>query len=342
MTAGLHAASGIDVHAHTVPRGFIEQLAREVPAAAPALVERDGAWWFEYPGGRISGPIPLGMVDVEARLADMDAAGVQLQALSVPPPHFQYRLEPAAAAAAAHLHNDAMIAMARQHPDRFVVLGHLPMQSEEAAHAELERLIAIDEVVGLELGTNVAGHNLGDPQYASVWQAIDAAGLAVVLHPGADVAGMERMHDHFIHNFVGNPTDSTIAAASLLFQGTLSRNRNLRVALLHGGGFLPYQIGRFDHGWSVRPESRIYLDVAPSILLHRFWFDTLTHDDLSLRFLHERVGDDRLVLGSDYPFDMADADPVGSLRRALADQPEAVRKALTDNPRALLTRQPAG
>lgn len=332
----------IDIHAHTVPSEFITALGDEVPAAAPKLVQRDGSWWLEYPGGRISGPIPAGMFDVEARLADMDAAGIDLQALSVPPPHFMYRLDDQAAAAAAHLHNDAMIAMARQHPDRFVVLGHLPMQSEQAALDELQRLIAIDEVVGLELGTNVAGNNLGDAQYASIWQAIDASGLAVVLHPGADVAGMDRMHDHFIHNFVGNPTDSTIAAASLLFQGVLSRNTALRVALLHGGGFLPYQIGRFDHGWSVRPESRVHLDVAPSSLLHRFWFDSLTHDDLSLRFLHGRVGDDRLVLGSDYPFDMADADPAGSLRRALADRPEAVRKALDDNPRELLTRRPGG
>jgi aminocarboxymuconate-semialdehyde decarboxylase len=261
-----------------------------------------------------------------------------MQALSVPPPHFNYRLEDEVAALAATLHNDAMIDMARQFPDRFVVLGHLPMQSEERALAELERLVGIDEVVGLELGTNVGGVNLGDPRHESIWQTIDAAGLAVVLHPGADVAGVDRMRDFYIHNYVGNPMDSTIAAASLLFNGVLSRNEKLRIALLHGGGFLPYQIGRFDHGWSVRPESRSQLEVPPSTLLHRFWFDTLTHDDLSLRFLHDRVGDDRLCLGSDYPFDMANPDPVVALQRALLDRPTAVEKALEDNPRQLLTR----
>lgn len=328
----------IDIHAHTVPQGFIDEIAREVPKVEPKVVKRDREWWFEYPDGRISGPVPQGMFDVEARLADMDATGVDIQALSVPPPHFNYRLEDEEAAVAASLHNDAMIAMAREFPDRFVVLGHLPMQSEEHALAELERLVGIDEVVGLELGTNVAGVNLGDPRHESVWQTIDAAGLAVVLHPGADVAGVERMHDFYIHNYVGNPMDSTIAAASLLFSGVLSRNQQLRVALLHGGGFLPYQIGRFDHGWSVRPESRTHLSEPPSALLHRFWFDTLTHDDMSLRFLHDRVGDDRLCLGSDYPFDMANPDPVGALKRALGDRPTAVQKALDDNPRQLLTR----
>lgn len=328
----------IDIHAHTVPNDFIAEVFVAVPSIAPKIVKRDSEWWFEYPDGRISGPIPEGMFDVGARLADMDKTGVSVQALSVPPPHFNYRLGDEEAAIAARLHNDSMISMARLHPERFVVLGHLPMQSESLAIAELERLVAIDEVVGLELGTNVAGLNLGDPRHEALWQAIDAAGLAVVLHPGADVAGADRMHDHYIHNYVGNPTDSTVAAASLLFQGVLTRNANLRFALLHGGGFLPYQIGRFDHGWSVRPESRTHLPERPSTLMHRFWFDTLTHDDLSLRFLHDRVGDDRLCLGSDYPFDMANPDPVGALKRALSDRPDAIRKALEDNPRELLTR----
>ncbi len=329
-----------DIHAHTVPEGFVTELGRVVPSAAPALVQRDGTWWLEYPSGRVSGPVPPGMFDLGARLADMDAAGVDLQALSVPPPHFGYRLEASAAAAAARLHNDAMVQMAREVPERFVVLGHLPMQSEEHALAELERLVALPEVVGLELGTNVAGVNLGDPAHEAVWQAVDASGLAVVLHPGADVAGLDRMHEHYLHNFVGNPTDSTVAAGSLIFSGVLQRHTALRIGLLHGGGFLPYQIGRFDHGWKVRPEAREHLDVAPSTLLGRFWFDTLTHDPLSLRFLADRVGDERLCLGSDYPFDMADPDPVGSLRAALAERPETVRRALTDNPAELLTRRP--
>jgi aminocarboxymuconate-semialdehyde decarboxylase len=331
----------LDIHAHTVPESFIAAVTTAVPDIAPKVVERDGAWWFEYPGGRVSGPIPAGMFDVEARLADMDRLGVDTQALSVPPPHFNYRIANEAAADAARLHNDAMLEMARQHPDRFVVLGHLPMQSEQHALAELERLVALPEVVGLELGTNVGGVNLGDPRHEAVWQAIDAAGLAVVLHPGADVAGVDRMHDHYIHNYVGNPTDTTVAAASLLFQGVLSRNAALRFALLHGGGFLPYQIGRFDHGWGARPESRTHLDVAPSTLLHRFWFDTLTHDAASLKFLHDRVGDDRLCLGSDYPFDMADPDPVATVSAALGDRPELLDKVFEQNPRELLTRRPS-
>lgn len=327
----------IDIHAHIVPEEFIAALKTEVPDAFPTVTQRDDGWYFDYPGGRVSGPVPAGMFDLEARLADMDRAGVDVQALSVPPTHFLYRLEPAAASAAARLHNDAMIEIARAHPERFVVLGTLPMQQIDLALAELERLVAIPEVVGLELGTNVAGVNLGNDRHAELWSAINAAGLAVVLHP-SEVAGHDRMHDHYLHNFVGNPTDSTLAAGSLIFSGVLARNTSLRIALLHGGGFLPYQIGRFDHGWRVRPEAKTHLDVAPSTFLNRFWFDTLTHDRASLAFLHERVGSHRLALGSDYPFDMADPDPVASVRAAISD-PVDIENVLVTTPRELLTRR---
>ncbi len=325
-----------DIHAHIIPEDFIAALRSEVPAAYPTLTSREDGWYFTYPNGRVSGPVPAGMFDVAARLADMDRDGVDVQALSVPPPQFQYRLQPEAAAAHARLYNDSIVGITRAHPDRFVALGTLPMQNVGLALAELERLVAIPEVVGLELATNVAGTNLGHESLAELWTAITAAGLAVVLHP-SEVAGQDRMHDHYLHNFVGNPTDSTLAAGSLIFSGVLARNDSLRIALLHGGGFLPYQIGRFDHGWRVRPEARTHIDRAPSEFLDRFWFDTLTHDRASLEFLLARVGPDRLALGSDYPFDMADSDPVASVRAAVSD-PVVLEKVLDRTPELLLTR----
>lgn len=325
-----------DIHAHIVPEAFIEELTSEVPAARPKVESREDGWYFSYPNGRVSGPFPAGMFDVGARLADMDRDGVDVHALSIPPPQFQYRLEPAAAAAHARIYNDSLVDIARAHPDRFVVLGTLPMQDVASAVAEVERLVSVPEVVGLEVATNVTGTNLGDDGFADLWSAIAEAGLAVVLHP-SDVAGHDRMHDHYLHNFVGNPTDSTLAAGSLIFSGVLERNAALRIALLHGGGFLPYQIGRFDHGWRVRPEANARIDRAPSEYLERFWFDTLTHDRASLEFLLQRVGADRLALGSDYPFDMADPDPVGSVRAAIAD-PVALEKVLVQTPQLLLTR----
>lgn len=325
-----------DIHAHVVDEELIRELRADVSALAPRIERAGEAWMFVYPSGRRSGPVPSGMFDVGARLADMDRLGVDVQALSVPPTHFAYDLEPDAAVAAARLHNDSMVGLARANPDRFVVLGTLPLQHPEAALAELARIVGISEVVGIEMGTNVRGRTLDHESLADLWSAIEAAGLAVVLHPD-NVAGADRMKSYYLQNFVGNPTDTTIAAGSLIFGGVLTRHPELRIALLHGGGFLPYQIGRFDHGWSVRPEPRARLAVRPSSLLDRFWFDTLTHDPASLIFLLERVGPDRLCLGSDYPFDMADPDPVASVRRALGE--EHLSAVLDATPQHLLRRR---
>lgn len=328
----------IDIHAHVVPEPFIRVLADEVPEAAPTIERQVDQLYLVYPNGRRSGPVAAGAFDTGSRLEAMDSQGVDVQALSVPPTHFLYWLEPAAAATAARLHNDAMVEMARAHPDRFVVLGTLPLQDPDAAVAEIKRLVNLDEVAGVELGTNLAGHLLDHPSLTDVWAALNDAGLAVVLHPD-NVAGAERMRAYHLHNFVGNPMDSTLAAGALMFGGVLTRNPALRVALLHGGGFLPYQIGRFEHGWSVRPEPRAHLDVSPRELFKRFYFDTLTHDAASLRFLLERVGPERLCLGSDYPFDMADPEPVSTVRRVLGEE-AVLSRVLESTPRELLTPRP--
>lgn len=327
----------IDIHAHTIPASLLDDLAESAPSIAPRLEDRDGQLYFHYPSGRVSGPVPPGMSHTRERLADMDASGVEVQALSVPPTHFSYGHAPQEAAAAAELHNDAMIDMAHAHPDRFVVLGTLPLQDTDLALKELERLASVDAVVGLEMGTNVAGRNLDHESLRPVWGAAEEIGFAVVLHPD-NVAGADRMHDYYLHNFVGNPADTTVAAGSLMFGGVLVEHPDLRVALLHGGGFLPYQIGRFEHGWSVRPEPREKLAQSPRELLHRFYFDTLTHDTDSLRFLLERVGADRLCLGTDYPFDMADETPLTSIAAAIEDQ-DVARTVATTTPRELLTRR---
>lgn len=330
----------IDIHAHTIPEPFVSALAAELPALAPTIEKEGGSWHLTYPWGRRTGPVPAGMFDTGERLATMDEQQVTMQALSVPPGHFLYDVDDhAQAAAAAGLHNDAMIEMARAHPDRFVVLGTLPLQSPEAALAELDRLSGIDDVVGLEFGTNVSGTGFDDRSLAEVWEAVNAAGMGVVLHPNNFEGAPERMHAYYLRNFVGNPADSTLAAGTLMFGGVLVKNPSLRIALLHGGGFLPYQIGRFEHGWRVRPEAQKQLGVSPRQLLDRFFFDTVTHDAASLRFLIERVGPQRVCLGSDYPFDMADMDPVRAVRAAIEDD-DVLGRVLDQTPREFLTRRP--
>lgn len=327
----------IDIHNHIVPESFIHEIAKEVPALAPTLSGSGREWHFDYSDGRRSGPVPAGMFDVGARLEDMNRDGIVMQALSVSPTLFGYQLDATSNTVAVRLHNDSMVDLARRYPDRFVVLGSLAMQDVNASLAELERLVGLPEVVGLELGTNIAGRPLGSAHFQELWSAINASGLMVVLHPN-DVAGREHMSDYYLQNYVGNPMESTLAAGSLIFSGTLERNQAIRITLLHGGGFLPYQIGRFDHGWRVRAESREEINQPPSTFLPRFWFDSLTHDEMSLKFLHQRVGSDRLVLGTDYPFDMAPADPVGQIQRAFAGDEEIQNSVLESTARSLITR----
>ena len=329
----------IDIHAHVIPESYIRAVESEIPAIAPKVDKEGDDWYLRYPWGRRSGPVPAGAFDTEQRLEAMDRQDLTMQALSVPPGHFLYHLEDhSQAAAAATLHNDAMIDMARERPDRFLMLGTLPLQAPDDAVAELERLSAIDEVAGLEFGCNVAGMAFDDPSLTEVWAAVNTSGLGVVLHPNNFEGAPDRMKDHYLANFVGNPTDSTLAAGTLMFGGVLTDNPALRIALLHGGGFLPYQVGRFAHGWDVRPEPREKLDVSPRDLLDRFYFDTLTHDPASLGFLLERVGSKRVCLGSDYPFDMADLDPVRTVRKIIKDE-SVLDDVLDRTPRAFLTRK---
>ena len=330
----------IDIHAHVVPDALVKTLGTEAPEVAPRLEEEAGAWHLTYPSGRRSGPVPAGMFDLTSRVADMDHQGVAVQAVSVPPTHFFYDAAADRAPLIAALHNDAMVDLARQVPDRFRVLATLPLASPAASVEELGRLASEATVVGVELGTNVNSRNLDHPDLTAVWQAIAEAGLVVVLHPD-NVAGANRMGGYYLHNFIGNPTDTTIAAASLVFGGVLSAFPALRVVLLHGGGFVPYQIGRFSHGWAVRPEPRQRLQEPPGALFERFFFDTLTHDRQALRYLIDRFGPDRVCLGSDYPFDMGSDDPVEQVREAAGDDTAMLETILERTPASLLQRSPA-
>lgn len=308
----------IDVHAHAIPLEMIDEMRRAHPDLAPTLHERDDGFHLSYASGRKSGPLPVGMLDVSARLADMDTAGVDRQVVSAAPPNFNYAAPAQVGIDFTQIQNDALLTMSAKEPDRLQVFAHLPLQDVQACLAELERIGSREPVKGVQLGSNVLGRNLDDADFEPLWEAIAAADLAVIIHPDS-VAGADRMRSYYLQNFVGNPTDSTIAIASLIFGGVLERHPGLRLCFVHGGGFAPYQIGRWDHGWSCRPEAQTVISIAPSEYFSKLFFDSLTHDELSLRFLGERVGWDHVLLGSDYQFDMADRDPVGSVQALKLD-----------------------
>lgn len=303
----------VDVHAHMAAAGTLAAMREVHPGGVPEL-DRDGDHvYFRYPDGVVNGPAPRGIVDLDRRLEEMDAAGVDHQVVSARPQLFTYDLPADLAARLAALANDALVEAAVQHPERISAMISLPLQSPAAAVAEIDRWAGERAVRGVLVDSNVAGRDLGDDHFDPVWAALEAADLPVLVHPyQADVVGKERLTKHYLFNLVGNPADTTIAVANVVFGGVLDRFPGLRWGFVHGGGVAPYLIGRWDHGWRRRAVTRERIpDRLPSELLRRCWFDCLVHEVATLRYLGDLVGWDRIMLGSDYPFDMGLTDPVG-------------------------------
>ena len=303
----------IDAHAHLISTDAVETLRRELPDHTPVFENRPAGRYLVYPNGRLSGPLPPGMFDLEVRLDDMDRTGVSVQVLSPNPPQFSYALDAAASAAHSAIVNDATVGAAEKMPDRLLALLTLPLPHVDAALAELDRCAGRAAVRGVEIGANVAGENLDAAEFGPLWTELERRRMFVLVHSAP--AETPQYRRHFTRNLVGNPADSTLAIASLIFGGVADRHPDLVFCFVHGGGFAPYQIGRWDRGWRLREDLHAALPRPPSEYLRGFYFDSLTHDPESLAFLGARVGWDRVVLGSDYCFDMASDDPVADVRQ---------------------------
>ncbi|MGH9102892.1 MAG: amidohydrolase family protein [Acidimicrobiales bacterium] len=303
-----------DVHAHLMTEEGLAAMSSCSPEMAARLVEVEGGYELHYPGRERLGPIPRSMLDVDLRLADMDERRVDVQVLAVPPPQFHYHVDAALGQELARIQNDVAIDVSDRHPDRFHVFATLPLQDPLASVKELERVVEHSRVRGVEIGTNVRGANLDAAELEPLWDALEATGVPVWVHPDQRaIAGPERLSSYYLRNLIGNPLESTIAIACLIFGGVPERHPRLRFGFVHGGGFAPYQIGRWDHGWACRSEPSAAIPDPPSVYFRRMFFDSLTHDRSSLELLGRRVGWAQVVLGSDYPFDMASADPVGGV-----------------------------
>lgn len=304
-----------DVHAHALVPGALADMAASYPDHGPSLFEEDGVTFMQYPGRARLGPLPRGIFDPETRLSEMDQQRVDVQVIAIAPPNYFYHAPAEVGVAFATIQNDHLMELSNTVPDRFHVFGTLPLQDVAASLAELDRIAAYPRLRGVQIGTNINGIDLDAPELEPLWAALEAANLPVWVHGDQRMlAGADRLGRYYLQNFIGQPLESTIAMGYLIFGGVLDRHPDLRFGWVHGGGFLPYQIGRWDHGWGVRPEAVQFIaDTPPSVYFKRMWFDSLTHDPLALDFLGRRVGWDHVVLGSDYPFDMASVDPVGGV-----------------------------
>jgi aminocarboxymuconate-semialdehyde decarboxylase len=264
----------------------------------------------------------------------MDAAGIDVQLISNTPQTFLYNQDPSLTAALAALQNDQIANAVAANPKRLVGLATLPMQTPTLAADELRRAVRGLGLKGAQIGSNVNGRNLDDPALEPLWAAANELRAFVMVHP-TQVAGAERLGAYYLTNLIGNPLDTTIAAACLVFGGVIERYPGIRFLMVHGGGFVPYQAGRFRHGWQVRPEPRAILKAPPDDSLDRLHFDTIVHSQSALEFLVSSAGASRVLLGSDYPYDMGTLDCVRQVRAlSLAESDKAT--ILGGTARALL------
>ncbi len=298
----------VDCHTHILGEEAMRRLARESPKVAPVMDKRgDPACKLAINGAVVQNPFPSELWDRELRLRDMDQNGVDVQVLAPTVFTFFYEQEPALGLACAALQNDEIAAEINRHPDRFLGLAGVPLQAPALAADELRRAMTQLGLCGAMIGSNVNGRNLDDPALEPFWAAGAALGAFILVHPHAGAAA-ERLGSYYLKNLVGLPFETTVAGACLVFGGVLERHPGLKVCLAHGGGFLPYQAGRFRHGFDVRPEPKINLERPPEESIGRLFYDTILHSGPTLEFLISSVGADHVLLGSDYPFDMGNLD----------------------------------
>lgn len=303
--------SVVDMHNHLIAPEVVTFLEREGARFETRLIERDGRRFFLIRETALR-PLNARISRAEARLPDMDAEGIDVQAVSCVPFLMYPELSAELGTAIAQVNNDALARVRDAHPERFCPLGSLPLQDPAAAVRELERAVGLG-LRGFEIPPRVGEHALDDARFEAFWEAAEALGCVVCIHP-FEAAPSGPLARYALGNLVGNLYDTGLAAALLIYGGVLERHPDLRVVLYHAGGALPSLLGRLDMGHRVVPECGAALPRPPSSYVEQLCFDTIAHNPAMLRYLIETYGAERLVLGSDYPLAAGVAHPVEEVR----------------------------
>jgi aminocarboxymuconate-semialdehyde decarboxylase len=274
--------------------------------------------------------------DLEARLQAMDDAGVDVQLISSWVDLTAYALDGTAGAEYSRLFNEILVDEAGKHPDRFIALGTVPLQNPAGAAEELEYAVRNLGMAGVQIATTVDGTDLEAAGLDPFWEAAENLRCPVVIHPCDPLPGVD-LSRNFLDNMVGRPAESSIAVARLLFGGTLERYPDLVICVVHGGGFIPYQLGRMQRGFDAVPHLAAQnITRPPRELARLLYYDTVLHDPAPLAFLIGLVGADHVVLGTDYPFPMGDSQPVETVKSIPGLSDEERDLILGDNVARLL------
>jgi aminocarboxymuconate-semialdehyde decarboxylase len=254
----------------------------------------------------------------DRRLTELDAMGIDFQLVMPPPPQCYYTVPVEIAVEAARMVNDGIAEFVSKKPDRFAGLGSVPMPDGNEAAKELERCVGKLGLKGAQILTNVAGRELSDPAFEPFWKKAEELNAFIVLHPSGFTEG-KRFARFSFSNTIGNPLETTIALHYLIFDGVLERHPNLKILAVHGGGYLGAYPGRIDHAWGARSDAHGTLPHPPTSYLKKIYFDSVVFTPEQLAELVRLYGADHVIMGTDYPFDMADYDPIGHVASAGLD-----------------------
>ena len=308
----------IDIHTHVVPERFPPYAGKARDAVWPSMADAHACHKHVMISGKVYRTVSDGCWSVPRRIEDMGGMRVARQALSPMPELLSYWLPLQDAKALIRYLNEQIAEMIRRAPERFVGLGAVPLQDMDSALDELAFVLTELKFSGVEIASHVNGTSIGDARFEPFFAASEQAGAAVFVH-ALRPAGQDRIVGAFPEQAVCFPGDIALAAASMITGGIAARHPKLRIAFSHGGGALPILLPRLVHAWDKIPKAKESLAESPAVYARRFYYDALVFAPAAVRFVIDSFGSTQVCIGSDYPFNMADGDPVGTLRKAGVD-----------------------
>lgn len=319
----------IDFHTHIIPEDFPDFAEKYGGERWPTMHRTCTCGANIMVGGKVFREVTDKVWSPEKRINDMDIEGVDMQVLSPIPVTFSYWAPSEAAEVMSRLQNHFIAETVSQDPKRFIGLGTVPMQDTTIAIREMDRCIHELGLKGIEIGTNVYGKNLDDPSFIEFFEMAEKWDVPIYIHPWETLA-RDRMPRHNFMYTVGMPSETALAAASLIWSGLMERFPRLKVCFAHGGGSFPYILPRLDQGWNVWPHLRLTTH-PPSHYAKNFYFDSLNYDPINLKYLIERFGYQKIVMGSDYPFLLREIPPGKVIDDTLDLADEQKRAILGEN-----------
>jgi aminocarboxymuconate-semialdehyde decarboxylase len=319
----------IDIHTHIMP-ATMPNWTRKFGYGEFIHLEERNCKACMMKGDKVFRQIDKNIFDAEIRKKECHTSNVTTQVISTIPVLFNYWAKPKDALETSRFFNDHIAQTVSDNPKNFIGLGTIPLQDVDVAIKEMHRCVQELQMPGLEIGTNINGKNLSEKEFFPFYEAAEILGCALFIHPW-EMMGEKEMEKYWLPWLVGMPAETTRAICSMIFSGVFDRFPKLRVAFAHGGGSFPYTLGRIEHGYHVRPDL-VQVDniINPRDYLGNFWVDSLVHDQSAFHYLINSVGEDKICLGSDYPFPLGEHRP-GELIESLKLANEIEEKLLYKN-----------